>query len=777
MISDALAGKTIAVTGTTGFLGTAIVERLLRCVPDCTLVLLVRPGRRGADQRVRREILKNDCFDRLRDHLGTDEFEAMATERVTAIGGDVGTDGLGLDDNGRAMLTGCDIVIHSAATVSFDSEFDHAVEVNLLGPLRIAETLHDLNVRPHFVGVSTCYVAGNRKGAAAEKLLTDTPFHVEVDWEIEVAAARRRRTDVEDASRTPHQLGEFAKDARSTLGAAGVAALAARSEQLRERWVSKQMAEAGRARASSLGFPDAYAFTKAMGERALIERRGDIPVSIVRPSIIESAWSEPFPGWIRGFRMAEPILINYGKGLLSQFPGSPEGIVDVIPVDIVVSAIVAVAAKGPAEQPEVFQAASGTANPFRYSDLVDLAAGWFAEHPIYDEKDQPISPPAWKYRDPGAVPNELARAKRVLDRTAKALDMLPLRGRQAQLSGELEERRDLVDRALEYVELYGSYTACEAVYQTDRLAALDAWLDPADREVFCLDPGVIDWRTYVQDIHLPSVMKIGRVKTAPTGKGGESRSVRLRRSVLSPDRELAAFDLENTLIASNVVASYGWLATRRLDYPARVRLVARTLTQAPKMLALDRADRTDFLRSFYRRFDGAPVDQIDEDALEMFSDLILTKSFPAAIRRVREHKALGHRTVLITGALDFVVEPLQPLFDDIIAPTLMTSADGRTYNGRMIDVPPTGETRAQALRDYADLHGIDLKNSVAYADSTSDLPMLDAVGFPVAVNPETKLASLARRRGWLVEIFAKSPGGPRKLMPIGTRKIIPRKTA
>ena len=80
------------------------------------------------------------------------------------------------------------------------------------------------------------------------------------------------------------------------------------------------------------------------------------------PSIIESAWAEPFPGWIRGFRMAEPILINYGKGLLSQFPGNPEGIVDVIPVDLVVAAIVAVAAKGPADEPEVFQVASGTAN-------------------------------------------------------------------------------------------------------------------------------------------------------------------------------------------------------------------------------------------------------------------------------------------------------------------------------------------------------------------------------------------------------------------------------
>ena len=64
----------------------------------------------------------------------------------------------------------------------------------------------------------------------------------------------------------------------------------------------------------------------------------------------------------------------------------------------------------------------------------------------------------------------------------------------------------------------------------------------------------------------------------------------------------------------------------------------------------------------------------------MLSQLILTKSFPAAIRRVREHRALGHRTVLITGALDFVVEPLRPLFDDIIAAEMSVDADG-TYIG------------------------------------------------------------------------------------------------
>jgi len=91
----------------------------------------------------------------------------------------------------------------------------------------------------------------------------------------------------------------------------------------------------------------------------------------------------------------------------------------------------------------------------------------------------------------------------------------------------------------------------------------------------------------------------------------------------------------------------------------------------------------------------------------MFSELILSKSYPAAIRRVREHRRLGHRTVLITGALDFVIEPLRPLFDDIVCAELgINEPGGRkgpTYNGELRDVPPTGETRAQALMDFAAL--------------------------------------------------------------------------
>src|SRR5688572_15505403 len=194
-IADALGGRRIAITGTTGFLGTALLERLLRSVPDCEIVLLLRAGRRSTvQQRANREIFKNDAFDTLRGQLGQD-FAEMLARRVTVVAGDVGRDGLGLDDEGRAAFASCDLVIHSAATVAFDSPLDSAVEVNLLGPSRLAQTLMDVGSPAHLVAVSTCYVAGNRRGAAPEQLLSESPFFLDIDWRAEVDAARRARAD------------------------------------------------------------------------------------------------------------------------------------------------------------------------------------------------------------------------------------------------------------------------------------------------------------------------------------------------------------------------------------------------------------------------------------------------------------------------------------------------------------------------------------------------------------------------------------------------------
>jgi len=770
VIAEQLAGTRIAVTGATGFLGTALVERLLRAVPGCEVVVLVRPGRRGADDRVRREILRNDCFDRYRREVaeaGGETWDELVSRRLLVLPGDVAEDGLGLDDAGRALLASCHTVIHSAAAVSFDSPLDSAVEVNLLGPSRVAEALSAIGSSAHLVAVSTAYVAGTRRGPSPEKLLTETTFATDVDWRAEVAAARRLRSDLDARSRSGDMLARFAKRARSEVGAAGSPVLADRTEHLREDWVKDELVEAGRARARALGWPDAYAYTKALGERALLQNRGDVPVTIVRPSIIESALRDPVPGWIRGFRMAEPVIISYARGLLKEFPGLPEGVVDVIPVDLVVAALVAVAANGPDPAgPTVYQSASGSRNPLRYRNLVDLVRSYFLEHPLYDAAGQPIVVPEWTFPGRGRVQRQLQRASTSLARGERLIGALPIRGRQAQFGARLEEQRTQADRALSYVELYGAYAECEAIYLVERLVGLAGAVDDAERDEWAIDPAVIEWPSYVHDIHLPSVVEHARVKTSPGRREGPSRHDRGLRTVLSPDRQLAVFDLENTLIASNVVESWAWLATRHLPTADRVRFTLSALREAPTLLALDRRDRGDFLRHFYRRYENAPVERLRVDAEALFAEQLLMKCFPGAIRRVREHRAIGHRTMLITGALEMIVAPLRPLFDEVVCATLGVRPDGR-YNGELEEGPPTGEARALIMQAYCDAEGLSMTETVAYADSSSDLPMLEAAGVPVAVNPEAKLAAIARKRGWHTEQWGKAPGAPIRPLPIG----------
>src|SRR5271168_3417662 len=590
-----LRGKRFCITGATGFLGTALVERIVRCVPEADVTVLVRPGRRSdAAARLSREVIKNDCFDRLRSELG-DGFDAEVARRVRAVPGDVSRHGLGLDDDGRSALAAADVVIHSAATVSFDAPLTQAVEINLLGPSRVAAAIAETGSAAHLVAVSTAYVASTHQGEAKEELLSENRFTLDVPWEAEVTSARRLRDDLEAESRKPEKLRTFTKQARAEIGAAGDHLIASKAEKLRQEWVSAELVTAGTARAQALGWPDAYPFTKALGERALVESHGPgaadpadaVPLTIVRPSIIESALAEPRPGWIRGFRMAEPIIVSYARGLLKEFPGVPEGVTDVIPVDLVVAAIIAVAAEAASDPPEdyrgpsVYHVASGVRNPFRYGRLVDLVQGWFLEHPLYDADGQPIVVPAWSFPGRGRVQRQLSRASKAMGLAEQVVGSLPIRGRQAAWMAALEEKHLLADRALGYVELYGAYTETDALYRVDRLMALWDRMDEDDRATFCLDPAAVDWATYVRDIHLPSIIEHARVRTSPGKSSQPSRTDRARKAILSPNRHLAAFDLENTLIASNVVDSYAWLASRHLPAAERAAFVADLLREAP----------------------------------------------------------------------------------------------------------------------------------------------------------------------------------------------------
>src|SRR5207247_10336649 len=164
----------------------------------------------------------------------------------------------------------------------------------------------------------------------------------------------------------------------------------------------------------------------------------------------------------------------------------------------------------------------------------------------------------------------------------------------------------------------------------------------------------------------------------------------------------------------------------------------------PTYLRAERRDRGEFLRSFYRRYEGATEEGIRRLMDQRVSELILRRLSAAAVRRIREHRAAGHRTVLVTGALDCFAAPLEPLFDEVEA-TRLAVLDGR-YTGDLARPPLVGEARAAWLKAYAGEHGADLKRSYAYADSHSALPRLRAVANPLAVNPHVALYRVSRNR-------------------------------
>jgi HAD superfamily hydrolase (TIGR01490 family) len=226
------------------------------------------------------------------------------------------------------------------------------------------------------------------------------------------------------------------------------------------------------------------------------------------------------------------------------------------------------------------------------------------------------------------------------------------------------------------------------------------------------------------------------------------------------------FDLDGTLVSSTVVESYLWLRLTDQRLPARGRELAQLARALPGYVRAERRDRGHLIRAVYTRYAGADPDELARLVDEVAGDILLRRVKAGAIRRIREHRDAGHRTVLLTGAVDVLTRPLAPLFDEIVATRLAVGADGRC-TGRLVSAPLVGDSRAAWLDHYATRTGAQLPLSWAYADSQSDLPMLRAVGHPVAVNPDLPLYQVARRSGWPVEGWGSTPGEPRML--VGSR--------
>jgi fatty acyl-CoA reductase len=745
---DRLSGRRILLTGVTGFLGQVVFERLIGDVPDAEIVLLVR-SQTGSSPRDRVEYLfRKPAFDILRERFGEDGLRAELDRRVTIVDGDFSRGVPQLPD-------GIDIANHAGAGVSFDPPIDEGFQTNLFGAMNLYRGVVESGSRPCLVHISTAYVAGVAKGVVPE----DTLDH-RVDWRTEGDLALQARRDVEAQSRRPEMLDDFMDKASKEHSRAGPMTVAEEAEQRRKDWVSKRLTRYGRSRARSLGWPDVYTFTKAMGERA-VEELADLealPLSIIRPSIIESALFHPAPGWIDGFKMADPIIRAYGLGQIPEFPGIPEGIVDIIPVDMVVNAILAVAATPPPPRlPAYYHVSSGSRNPLQYHELYRYVRAYFEGHPLPERGRGEHKVPEWSFPGNLSVERMIKRAERLTEVAEQVVTHLPKSKRMRDLVSRVDRDKARVDFVKRYSDLYGAYTEAEVIYTDDRLLALSESLGSSDRQRFPFDSAVIDWRHYLQDVHSPAVTVTLRELSR---RSPSTPAVKIREH---EQPVVALFDMEGTIITSNVVESYVWTKMADLSPDDWPRELVSVFGRIPSYLQIDRRDRGDFLRTFFRRYEGASVEGVERLIDHHVGEFMLQKASSAAIRRIREHRAAGHQTILITAAATIFVRPLAPLFDMVIGCEL-EERDGR-YTGFMSSPPLVGEARAAWLRRYALQDGIDLKQSYAYADSYSDLPLLRAVGNPVAVSPDSALYRYARRRRWPIEPWGMSKGMPRVRFP------------
>jgi HAD superfamily hydrolase (TIGR01490 family) len=212
----------------------------------------------------------------------------------------------------------------------------------------------------------------------------------------------------------------------------------------------------------------------------------------------------------------------------------------------------------------------------------------------------------------------------------------------------------------------------------------------------------------------------------------------------------AFFDLDGTLVKSNAVDYYLFLTTQNLSSVKRWWLTAQLVCKAPYYLALDRLNRDRFNQAFYRNYRGFSTDDCQQWSQVLFQEMIYPQLRPDALACITQHKAQGRQIVLVTGSLDFIVAPLAEFLGASALTSRLQSNQGH-YTGELLGTSMIGEEKAKAIRRIASDLSLDLQQSYAYGDSAADLPMLNTVAHPVAVNPDAKVRRVAQDRGWTIE--------------------------
>lgn len=295
--------RTFLLTGVTGFLGKVVLEEILRRRDELRVekvhVVIRRTGSRTAAERFAHEVVASPCFAKL---------PADWTRFVEVVEADLEHPGLGLNGHGSTLEGRVTHIVHAAASVSFDLPIAEAAQANIVAALHVLEFAKRCPRLERMVDVSTAYVTQHRSSAThVREVLAPLPRPAAELFD----AIQRHRTS--------------------------------------ERRLLQES-----------GHPNTYTLTKSIAEHLLMERRGKVPLTIVRPSVISASLRHPFPGWIDSTAAFGGFVLMIGLGHLRAVVGHAESRLDIVPVDEVAHRILTACLATSAGPTEIRHATAGS---------------------------------------------------------------------------------------------------------------------------------------------------------------------------------------------------------------------------------------------------------------------------------------------------------------------------------------------------------------------------------------------------------------------------------
>uniref|UniRef100_A0A1B0G7W5 Fatty acyl-CoA reductase n=1 Tax=Glossina morsitans morsitans TaxID=37546 RepID=A0A1B0G7W5_GLOMM len=331
----------------TGFLGTVLIEALLGTSPDIgTIYVLVR-SKKNVDPKERiKRMLQKQLFEKHDDNT---------LKKIVPVVGEIGEVNFGFtNDLCEELIDKVNVIYHIAATIKFSSPLRAAIKTNLTGTMHTIELAKKVKNLAAYVYYSTAFCNSNNRGLILEKVY-------------------KSKFD-------PYDMMRWAEDDNAWLD------------------FNKD-----KCKATIMDHPNTYTFTKNLAENLLMAEMKNMPVAVVRPSVVYGTWERPLPGWVGNASSGHlGFLAGFIKGVFRTMRGSETAILDVIPCDYVINSSLVMAwyvATRHIEQPEVIHCTAGEVNPMTCGQFCDYLNDSVRRHPADNFVWKPIARlrSGWRY--------------------------------------------------------------------------------------------------------------------------------------------------------------------------------------------------------------------------------------------------------------------------------------------------------------------------------------------------------------------------------------------